>query len=173
MEIQAHIRQVKDFPKQGINFFDISTLMANPMAYRYAIDALAKQVASIRPDFILGIESRGFLVAPPLALSLDCGFGMIRKKGRLPGKTISHQYELEYGHDEIEIQLNVVPKNARVLVVDDLIATGGTLLASFALLEQIQANVVGAACLIELNDLGARERLKCPFFCLLSCPSQG
>ena len=160
MNIKDHIRGVLDFPKPGILFYDISTLLAHPDAWQVAMGRLAREVRKFQPDILAGIESRGFLVAAPLALKLGCGFVMLRKKGKLPGKTIRHDYALEYGTDTIEIQENAVPAGARVVVLDDLLATGGTLAASIELLRKIGAHVTGAASIIELNFLPGRQRLK-------------
>ena len=154
MNIKDHIRGVPDFPKPGILFYDISTLLAHPDAWQVAMGRLAREVRKFQPDILAGIESRGFLVAAPLALKLGCGFVMLRKKGKLPGKTIRHDYALEYGTDTIEIQENAVPAGARVVVLDDLLA------ASIELLRKIGAHVTGAASIIELNFLPGRQRLK-------------
>ncbi len=140
-------------------FYDISTLLAHPDAWQVALGRLAKMVARYQPDILAGIESRGFLVAAPLASRLGLGFTMIRKKGKLPGETIGHEYDLEYGTDTIEIQADAIEKGQRVVVLDDLLATGGTMAASIELLQQVGAEVVGTACLIELAFLGGRDRL--------------
>ncbi|CAA7613686.1 adenine phosphoribosyltransferase [Magnetospirillum sp. SS-4] len=160
MNIKDHIRGVPDFPKPGILFYDISTLLAHPDAWQVAMGRLAREVRRFQPDVLAGIESRGFLVAAPLALKLGCGFVMLRKKGKLPGKTIRHDYALEYGTDTIEIQENAVEPGQRVVVLDDLLATGGTLGASIELLRKIGAHVTGAASIIELNFLPGRQRLR-------------
>ena len=160
MNIKDHIRGVPDFPKPGILFYDISTLLAHADAWQVAMGRLASDVRKFQPDVLARIESRGFLVAAPLALKLGCGFVMLRKKGKLPGKTIRHDYDLEYGTDTIEIQEGAVEPGARVVVLDDLLATGGTLAASIKLLRKIGAHVTGAASIIELNFLPGRERLK-------------
>lgn len=160
MNIKDHIRQIPDFPKPGILFYDISTLLAHPDAWQVAMGRMANAVRVWQPDLLVGIESRGFLVAAPLALKLGCGFVMLRKKGKLPGRTIRHDYALEYGTDTIEIQEDAVKPGQRVLILDDLLATGGTLAASVELLRKIGADVVGAACLIELTFLKGRERLE-------------
>ena len=129
MDLKDHIRGIPDFPKPGILFYDISTLLAHPAAWQAAVDRLADAVAPYRPDVLAGIESRGFLVAAPLALKLGCGFVMVRKQGKLPGATVGHSYELEYGADRVEIQADAVAPGRRVMLLDDLIATGGTLRA--------------------------------------------
>jgi adenine phosphoribosyltransferase len=159
MDIKDHIRSVPDFPKPGILFYDISTLLAHEDAWQVAMGRMAKAVVNYSPDLLAGIESRGFLVAAPLALKLGCGFTMIRKKGKLPGATIPYEYDLEYGSDVIEIQEDAVKPGQRVVILDDLLATGGTLAASIELVRKVGGNVVGAACLIELAFLGGREKL--------------
>jgi len=168
MDLKQHIRQVPDFPKPGILFYDISTLLGHAGAWREAVRQLEEVVAAFKPDVLAGIESRGFLVAAPLALQLGLGFQMIRKKGKLPGPTISHTYDLEYGTDTIEIQEGAVAPGQRVVIVDDLLATGGTLKASSDLLTEIGATVTGAACIMELTFLKGRSRLDIPFVSLIA-----
>lgn len=168
MDIKAHIRGIPDFPKPGILFYDISTLLADADAWQVTTGRLAKVVAPFRPDILAGIESRGFLVAAPLALKLGCGFVMVRKKGKLPGPTISHEYELEYGTDSIQIQSDAVHPGQRVVILDDLLATGGTLNAAAQLFRKVGAEVVGAACIIELTFLKGREKLDIPVETLVS-----
>ncbi|SEH32586.1 adenine phosphoribosyltransferase [Magnetospirillum fulvum] len=160
MNIKDHIRGVPDFPKPGILFYDISTLLAHADAWQVAMGRLARDVRRYQPDVLAGIESRGFLVAAPLALKLGCGFVMLRKKGKLPGKTIRHDYDLEYGTDSIEIQQDAIAEGQRVVVLDDLLATGGTMTAGIELLRKIGAEVTGAASIIELGFLPGRQRLK-------------
>lgn len=129
---------------------------------------LAKAVGRHSPDILAGIESRGFLVAAPLALKLGCGFIMVRKKGKLPGKTIPHEYALEYGTDTIEIQAEAIKPGQRVVLLDDLLATGGTLAASVALFRKVGADVMGAACIIELSFLDGRSKLDIPITALMT-----
>src|SRR5215469_8601341 len=148
MPIRDHIRQVPDFPKPGILFYDISTLLANAAAWRTTVRILAEAVAPHRPEMLVGIESRGFLVAAPLALELDCGFIMVRKKGKLPGPTKRLEYSLEYGTDTIEIQADAVEKGQRVIVLDDLLATGGTMQAAINLIRDVGGVVPAAAAII-------------------------
>ena len=162
MEIKDHIRQIPDFPKPGILFYDISTLLAHADAWQVTMGRLAKAVSGHQPDLLVGIESRGFLVAAPLALKLGVGFIMARKKGKLPGKTVVHEYQLEYGADIIEIQEDMIEPGQRVVVLDDLIATGGTMAATIGLLRRMKADVRGAACIIELSFLGGRKKLDVP-----------
>lgn len=167
MEIRDHIRTIEDFPKPGILFYDISTLLAHPQAWRHTVDLLAVAIRQHQPDLLVGIESRGFLVAAPLALQLGCGFIMARKQGKLPGPTISHTYELEYGTDTIEIQEDAVAAGSRVIIIDDLLATGGTTAATIALLRSVGADVRAAAFIIELNGLGGRDKLDVPLTVLV------
>ena len=171
MNLKAHIRQVADFPKPGILFYDISTLLAHPPAWKATVDSMAALISPWRPTVLAGIESRGFLIAAPLALSMGLGFVMIRKKGKLPGKCIPHTYALEYGSDTIEVQDDAIDKGARVVLLDDLLATGGTLAAAVELLTKIGGEVVGAATIIELTFLRGRERLKVPYGTLLAYDS--
>ncbi len=163
MDLKAHIRDVPDFPKPGILFRDISPLLADAGAWKATIDRLADVVAPHKPQLLAGIESRGFLVTAPLALRLGIGFLMVRKRGKLPGPTVPHTYALEYGEDTIEVQENAVPKDSRVVVLDDVLATGGTLAAAISLLQKTGADVRGAACLIELTFLEGRKRLPVAF----------
>lgn len=171
IQIKDHIRQVPDFPKPGILFYDISTLLAHARAWHATVEVLAEAVRPHKPDLLVGIESRGFLVAAPLALRLDCGFIMVRKKGKLPGATIPYTYSLEYGTDTVEVQADAVKGGQRVVVLDDLLATGGTLAAAIALLRKVGADVRAAACIIELSFLNGRARLDLPFFSVVSYDS--
>ena len=167
MDIADHIRTIPDFPKPGILFYDISTLLSNAQAWRHTVDLLAVAIRQHQPDLLVGIESRGFLVAAPLALQLGCGFVMARKSGKLPGKTISHTYELEYGSDTIELQADAVEPGQKVVILDDLLATGGTAGGALTLLRQAGADVRAAAFIIELNGLGGRDHLDIPITSLL------
>jgi adenine phosphoribosyltransferase len=168
MDLKAHIRQVPDFPKPGIQFSDVSTLLAHADAWQVSMGRLANAVRAQQPDLVVGIESRGFLVAAPLALKLGCGFIMVRKRGKLPGPTIRHDYALEYGTDSVEIQKDAIIPGQKVVVLDDLLATGGTMAASIALLREVGAVVTGAAFIIELSFLKGRERLDVPVTSLVS-----
>ena len=168
MDLKDHIRGIPDFPKPGILFYDISTLLAHPDAWQVALGRLARIVAAYRPDKLAGIESRGFLTAAPLASKLGCGFIMVRKKGKLPGETVRHEYALEYGTDTIEIQKDAVAPGDRIVIMDDLLATGGTMGASIKLLRDCGAEVVGATCLLELTFLKGREKLDVPFHALMA-----
>jgi len=168
MDLKDHIRSIPDFPNPGILFYDISTLLAHADAWQVALGRMAKLISRHQPDILAGIESRGFLVAAPLAAKLGIGFCMIRKPGKLPGEVVSHEYDLEYGSDTIQIQKDAVKPGQRVVVLDDLLATGGTLAASLALFEKVDAKVVGSACIIELTFLGGREKIDVPFDALIA-----
>lgn len=171
MDLKDHIRGIPDFPKPGILFYDISTLLRDADAWQVAMGRLARVVRAYQPDLVAGIESRGFLMAAPLALKLGCGFVMLRKRGKLPGEVIGLDYGLEYGTDRIEIQADAVHRGQRVVVVDDLLATGGTLAAGIQLLRNIGAEVPAAAALIELTFLGGRARIDVPFESLIAYDS--
>ena len=171
MDLKRHIRSVPDFPKPGILFYDISTLLAHPRAWQTTVRRLAGALTRHQPDLLIGIESRGFLVAAPLAYALGSGFAMVRKRGKLPGKTVSFTYDLEYGSDTIEIQHDAVAPGQRVVVVDDLIATGGTTEAAITLVQQQGGAVVGAACIIELSFLNGRDRIPVPVTAMVSYDS--
>ena len=171
MDLKDHIRSIPDFPKPGILFYDISTLMAHARAWHETIERMAAAVRPYKPDTLAGIESRGFLLAAPLALALGTGFVMLRKQGKLPGITVRHTYALEYGTDTIEIQSDAIAKGQRVVLVDDLLATGGTMAAAVTLLEQVGAVVPAAACIVELTFLDGRKRLPVPVEALVQYES--
>ncbi len=171
MDFKQHIRSVPDFPKPGILFYDISTLLAHPNAWRATVESLAQVLRPHQPDLLVGIESRGFLVAAPLAYELGRGFAMIRKKGKLPGRTAGFTYALEYGTDTIEIQEDAVAPGQRVVVLDDLLATGGTMSAAIDLVRNRGGTVVGAACIIELSFLGGRSRIDVPLASIVAYDS--
>ncbi|MEG3618844.1 adenine phosphoribosyltransferase [Magnetovibrio sp. PR-2] len=169
MDIKEYIRGIPDFPKPGILFYDISTLLAHPDAWQVAMGRMARMIGAYQPDVLVGIESRGFLVAAPLALKLGCGFVMARKPGKLPGGTVSHSYELEYGSDTIEIQDDAIHPGQRVVILDDLLATGGTLNACIDLCKKVGGDVVGSAAIIELSFLNGRDKLDgVPFEALIT-----
>ena len=168
MDLKDHIRGIPDFPKPGILFYDISTLLRHADAWQVAMGRMAKLVSEHQPTLLAGIESRGFLLAAPLALKLGCGFVMVRKRGKLPGATVGLDYALEYGSDRIEVQADAVTPGDRVVLVDDLLATGGTMEAAIALLRKVGAEVPAAAALIELTFLGGRARIGVPFASLLA-----
>lgn len=168
MNLKDHIRGIPDFPKPGILFYDISPLLAHAEAWKVAVDRLADAIRPHKPDLLVGIESRGFLVAAPLALTLGTGFVMVRKHGKLPGDKVTHSYDLEYGTDTIEIQSDAVKPGQRVVVLDDLLATGGTMAAAIRLLQQVGGDVRAAAFLIELTFLQGRDRIGVPATSLMA-----
>ncbi len=171
MDLKDHIRGIPDFPKPGILFYDISTLLRDADAWQVAMGRLAARVRAYHPTVLAGVESRGFLLAAPLALKLGCGFIMIRKRGKLPGATVGLDYDLEYGTDRVEIQADAIEPGARVVVVDDLLATGGTMAAGIKLLQNVGAEVVAGAALIELSFMRAREKLDVPVEALIQYDS--
>ena len=171
IDLKSHIRSIPDFPKPGILFYDISTLLAHPQAWHATIERMAEAVRPYKPDVLAGIESRGFLLAAPLALALGTGFVMLRKQGKLPGTTVRHTYALEYGTDTIEIQQDAITKGTRVALVDDLLATGGTMAAAVTLLESVGGVVPAAACIIELTFLEGRSKVPVPVETLLKYDS--
>jgi adenine phosphoribosyltransferase len=157
--LRGLIREIPDFPRAGIGFKDITPLIADRAALAEAVRALAEHARSLRVDFVVAAEARGFLLGPALALELGAGFALARKPGKLPYSTISATYELEYGSAELELHADALGPGARVLVHDDLLATGGTALALCELVERLGAEVVACGFLIELAFLGGRERL--------------
>ncbi len=171
MNLKDHIATVPDFPKPGILFYDISTLLEHADAWRATVDRLAEAVRAHKPDVLVGIESRGFLVAAPLALQLGLGFVMVRKQGKLPGETIPFTYDLEYGTDTIEIQAGAIQPGQTVVVLDDLLATGGTMAATIELCRKVGGDVSAAACIIELSFLGGRDKLDVPVTTLVGYDS--
>ena len=168
MDLKEHIRGILDFPIPGILFYDISTLLSNPKAWRFALDCLEEIVDEWQPDILVGIESRGFLLASALADRMGLPMTMIRKKGKLPGEVESYEYDLEYGTDIIEIQSDAIETGQRVVILDDLLATGGTLEASVSLCQQVGGNVVGSAVIIELDFLKGKEKIEIPLKSLVN-----
>ena len=160
MIIKSLIRTVPHYPKQGVQFRDITTLLKDPLGLKVTVDELTKRYADQRIDKVVGIESRGFLIGAPLAYQLGVGFVPVRKQGKLPAETLGHDYELEYGSDRVEIHVDAIEQGERVLLVDDLIATGGTALASIALIEKLGGIVAECAFVIDLISLGGRDRLE-------------
>lgn len=161
MDLKSLIRDIPDFPKPGIIFRDITTLLSNSEGLQYTIDSLTQkcQAMNLNPDYIVGMESRGFIFGPPLAYQLDAGFIPVRKPGKLPAAVHTIEYELEYGTDSLEIHQDALDHGAKVLIVDDLIATGGTAKATAELLEKIGSHVLGFAFVIELTALEGRKKL--------------
>ncbi|KAI3777364.1 hypothetical protein L1987_47164 [Smallanthus sonchifolius] len=167
--ITSAIRVIADFPKPGILFQDITTLLLDPMAFKDTIDLFVERYKDKDISVVAGVEARGFIFGPPIALAIGAKFVPMRKPNKLPGAVISQEYSLEYGTDKIEMHIGAVQEGERALVIDDLIATGGTLCAAISLLERVGVNVVECACVIELPDLKGRERLgDKPLFVLVS-----
>lgn len=159
MNLENHVRNIPDFPKPGIQFKDISPLLENPAAFRYTIDALAQLVQKSNADVIAGFDARGFLLAAPVAYMMQKPLTLLRKSGKLPHKTISEDYGLEYGTNTLEIHQDAIQKDQRVYLLDDLLATGGTMKAGVKLIERLEGIVAGAAVVVELTDLKGRETL--------------
>jgi adenine phosphoribosyltransferase len=160
MTIRSLIRTIPHYPKQGVQFRDITTLLKDPLGLKVTIDELFKRYENQRIDKVVGIESRGFMLATPLAYRLGVGFVPVRKGGKLPAETLGHDYALEYGSDRVEIHKDAIEKGERVLLVDDIIATGGTAIAAAALIHKLDGELIECAVLIDLISLGGRERLK-------------
>jgi adenine phosphoribosyltransferase len=158
-ELREYIRDIPDFPKPGILFRDITPLMASPAAFRVAVQGLAEYGRSVGAELVIGAEARGFLLGPALANELDSGFVLARKPGKLPYETVTAEYELEYGVDRLEMHTDAISPGTRVLVHDDLLATGGTAQALCSLVEQLGGTVAGCGFLIELGELNGRERV--------------
>jgi adenine phosphoribosyltransferase len=159
-DFKSVIRAVPDYPKKGILFRDVTTLLSVPEAYGASVAALAAPYAGRKIDGVAGIEARGFIFGGAVALKLATAFVPVRKKGKLPYKTISEEYELEYGTDRIEMHEDAVKKGDKVVLIDDLIATGGTAIAAIKLLERAGAEVVSCAFLVDLPDLGGTEKIR-------------
>ena len=158
--IKSRIRTIPNYPKDGIMFRDITTLLSDPEGFGLAIDRMAQRYTALKIDKVVGIEARGFIFGAPLAHQLKVGFVPIRKKGKLPFKTISHEYELEYGTGTIEIHTDGVQKDEKVVLVDDLLATGGTAEASIRLVEQTGGRISECCFVVDLPDIGGRKRLQ-------------
>jgi adenine phosphoribosyltransferase len=160
MPIKSKIRTVPHYPKQGVMFRDITTLLKDPVGFRVTINELAKRYTDMKIDRIAGIEARGFILGAALAYQLGLGFVPIRKKGKLPAETVGQDYDLEYGTDRIEMHVDAVSKGEKLLLVDDLIATGGTAEAACKLIESMGGKVVECCFVIDLPDLGGHARLE-------------
>ncbi|HEY6188382.1 MAG TPA: adenine phosphoribosyltransferase [Pyrinomonadaceae bacterium] len=159
-ELKAMIREVPDFPKPGINFYDITTLLKQPEGLRRTVDALAAQFDGVKVDTVIGVEARGFIFAPALAYHLGAGFVPVRKPRKLPAECASISYDLEYGQDTLEIHRDAVGQGHRVLIADDLLATGGTARAVVDLVEDLGGTVAGLVFVVELEFLPGRKRLE-------------
>ena len=160
MDLTRYIRTVPDFPEPGIMFRDVTTLFAEPVAFKAMIEQFNQKFANIDIDYIGGIDARGFIIGAALALTREIGFVPVRKKGKLPYDTIAEDYALEYGTATLELHTDAVSTGSKVLIVDDLIATGGTAIAAVNLFRRLNANVVGCAFLVDLPDLGGADKLR-------------
>jgi len=160
IDLKTKIREVPDFPTPGVGFKDITPLLADPEALRETIDSLATWVGAKQPDVILGAEARGFILGAAIAAAAGCGFVPARRPGKLPPETVSASYVLEYGENALELHPDLIPRGARVVIHDDVLATGGTVEAICGLVDRLGGEVVGACFIIELTFLGGRERLK-------------
>lgn len=170
MSLLQHIDIVPNFPKEGINFYDVQSLLKKPDIWQNLISDLVKAVTDQNVDLIVGIESRGFLTGVPVAQELGLPFGMVRKKGKLPGEVIGQSYELEYGTDTVEIQKGLISAGTRVAIMDDLLATGGTMQATGELIRKAGGEVALSTCIIELHELDGRAKLDFDFMALLQAP---
>ena len=160
MDLKKAIREIENFPKEGINFKDITTLMQDGETFKYTIDAFINELKDKNVDVIVGPEARGFLMGTPVAYGLGVGFVPVRKPGKLPRETVNETYDLEYGQDELCIHADAILPGQKVVIIDDLLATGGTVEAIIKMVERMQASVVGVAFVIELDDLKGREKFK-------------
>lgn len=167
LDLKKYIRTIPNFPSEGILFYDIATLMANPKAWNYAIAQLAKIIEPMNVDFLVSLESRGFLLASALSVVLNKGLVMVRKPNKLPGKVVSYSYNLEYGKDSFEIQTDILPTESRVVIVDDVLATSGSINAAYELLKQLEITPVAATVLIEISELQGKHKLPIPVKSLL------
>lgn len=160
MDLRKLIREVQDFPKEGIGFKDVTTLLQDGKAFKYAIDRCCEEVKDLEFDIIIGPEARGFIIGAPMAYALSKSFVPVRKPGKLPYTTKSVEYDLEYGTDVLEIHIDAIKKGQKVLIADDLLATGGTVNAMIKMIEEMGGEVVGCVFLMELTFIPARELLK-------------
>ena len=160
MDFKSAIRTIPDYPKPGIMFRDITTLLGNPRAFRAAVDEMVQPYAGMKIDKVAGMEARGFILGGAVAHQLSTGFVPIRKKGKLPGQTISQAYKLEYGEAVVEVHDDAMRAGEKVLLVDDLLATGGTAEAGIRLIERLGAQVIGCAFVVDLPELGGRKKLE-------------
>ena len=160
MDFKGSIRTIPDYPKPGIMFRDITTLLGNPRAFRRAVDEMVQPYAGVRVDKVAGLEARGFILGGAVAHQLSVGFIPVRKKGKLPHTVIGEDYDLEYGKDRVEVHVDALNAGEQVLLVDDLIATGGTAMAGIRLMERAGAHIIGCSFVIDLPELGGADKLR-------------
>lgn len=167
MDLSRYIRNIPDFPKPGIQFKDITPLLKDPDAFSFCIDELANRFRETEPELVVGAEARGFIIGAPIAYQLGCGFVPIRKKGKLPGQVVSHTYQLEYGEETLEIHQDSIRKNQKILIIDDVLATGGTKTVVCDMIEALGAEIVGIGFVLELAALNGRENTSYPIHSLI------
>ncbi len=160
MSIESRIRTIPNYPKSGVMFRDVTTLFKDPLGLRISVNELVNRYSGLKIDKVVAIEARGFIIGAPLAYMLGVGFVPIRKKNKLPAETVRHEYQLEYGTDVIEIHRDAITEGDRVLIVDDLIATGGTAEAAISIVQVLRGEIVECCFLVDLPDLGGRQRLE-------------
>ncbi|HHV42558.1 MAG TPA: adenine phosphoribosyltransferase [Clostridiaceae bacterium] len=159
MNLSEHLRHISNFPKEGVNFIDITTVLSDPLLFRETIEQMLAAVSDLDFEIIVGAESRGFIMGAPMAYAAGVGFVPVRKKGKLPAETVIVNYELEYGQDTLEMHKDAISPGAKVLIVDDLLATGGTAKANIELVEKLGGKIAGLLFFIELESLHGREKL--------------
>jgi len=167
MNLKDHIRSIPDYPKEGILFYDISTLLADGKAWQETVSRMADIIAPLRPDYVCGVDARGFLIGAAVAAKLGIGFVMVRKKGKLPGEVTSRSYTLEYGENTLEIQTDIMRQGTKAVLCDDLLATGGTAGAAIELIKSLNVSVVQAVFIIELDFLSGRSNISVPVSSLI------
>ena len=168
IEFKKYIRSIPDFPKTGILFRDITTLLKDKLAFKAAVDAISKKYKNKKIDLVVAVEARGFILGGAIAVGIGAGFIPVRKRGKLPWRTNSVTYELEYGTDTLEVHHDAIKPGDRILIVDDLLATGGTVKAVIDLVKKMQGEIAGITCLIELTDLKGKDKFKgCPVYSLI------
>ncbi len=160
INLKKYIREIPDWPVKGVNFKDITTLLQNPKVFRYTVDQMCKPFLNRKIDKIVAIDARGFLLASPMAYKMKCGVVLVRKKGKLPYKTIEKEYQKEYGVDVLAMHQDAIKKGDKVLIVDDLLATGGTIAAAVEMVEKLGGKIVGMSFIIDLPFLGGSKKLK-------------
>lgn len=160
INLKKYIREIPDWPVRGVNFKDITTLLQNPKVFRYTIDEMCRPFLDQKINKIVAIDARGFLLAAPMAYKMNCGVSLVRKKGKLPYKTIEKQYQKEYGIDILTMHQDAIKKGDKVLIVDDLLATGGTIAATVEMVESLEGEIVGISFIIDLPFLGGSKKLK-------------
>jgi len=160
IDLKKYIREIPNWPVKGVNFKDITTLLQNPKVFRYTVDQMCRPFLNQKIDKIVAIDARGFLLAAPMAYKMNCGVSLVRKKGKLPYKTIEREYQKEYGVDILAMHQDAVKKGDKILIVDDLLATGGTIAATIEMVESLGGKIVGMSFIIDLPFLGGSEKLK-------------